>query len=942
MSPNSKSRSRCIPRAHAALRLGAASLVSVSVAGVVQAQEAGSESRMDLQEIVVTGTRIRGVEAPIGSNLIAIDAAEIRDTGRATTAELLRSVPQVTNLGFDESRTNGAQRAIANSFGGSSINLRGLGVEATLTLLDGRRPLAGGGEGRWFDPNSIPSIALERVEVVADGSSAIYGSDAMTGVVNLITRRNYRGAETVINYGGADGYDQVQVQQLLGMTFERGSVLAALEYFDRDNLETRDRWHLYDHPAADTFVAYPANIGTAGFVDANNNGIYDPGENSGPRHSQSSWLGVDVLPKQERKTVFLYGDFEVNDRIKLYGEGYYSKREFQRNLTALSFSNLSVPATNPYNASGAPATVTYSFINDMGPQNADGFEEFWQAMLGATFSLGKDWQIDAFASYGETVGQRDRNTINNGALAAALASTSTDTAFNPFSNGTTGWPSQTVKSNVLTAISQVESLRPSLDYLDAQLKADGPLFAIPGGDVRLAVGVEHQKQWRANSITTRRATDVLRNILPDQEREVESIFAELFVPIVGSGNAVPGIHSLSLSLAARYDKYDDIQLNPGLKLLDTDTTNPKFGVTWQPIESLTFRGTYGTSFRAPALGDYSLGAPTVLAPVPVSPQVAAAYGLPPSANGQYAAVNLQGGHTLGLTPEESTTWSFGLEWRPQSIDGLYLSATYYNIKFEDQIAIPANTGSLQSLDVVDALVNSTSSFVLPGLGFVIFNPTDAQLQAYMQHGGAATARIGPLAAANLCGAGSPGCGAGGTVPVYALIDSLSNNTGILETDGIDFAARYTWETGIGSWTVGNTFTYVLNYDQALVSSLPLTDFRNQVNFPLKFQSRTQLGWNFNNWSAVAYVNYQNSYSNTGVSPLAKVDSYTTVDLRVAYDTGDLGNWFSNVTVAVSALNAFDEDPPLALVTQGAAIQKFDSQNASPVGRFVSLQVSKRW
>ena len=922
---------------------------AVTLVGTIPAS--AQQPSTALEEVVVTGTRIRGVEAPVGSTVIAIGAEDIPRSGLATASELLRSIPQVTNLGLDDSRTNGAQRAISNLSSGSSINLRGLGVEATLTLVDGRRPVPSGGEGRVFDPNSIPTIALQRVEVVADGSSAIYGSDAMTGVVNLITRREYDGAETRLNYGGADGYDQLQAQQIFGQRFDHGGFMVALEYYNRGNLSTDDRPNLYNDGNALSVLAFPPNLGTtsspnSGFIDANNDGFLDAGEGTGhPVIGQSNWRGVDALPKQERRSIFAAGDLQIGDNFKLYAQGYYTKRDFTRLATSVTSNGSTVPATNPYNLTGAAVRVFYSYINDFGPQQQKGYEEVWQGVLGGTLRFGDDWEADLSTSYGAVEDWRRRETINSNAVTAALNSTSTATALDPFSNGSNGYPSQQVRDSVLASIHSYDITAPKMNIFDTQLKFDGPLFDMSGGRARLAVGAEHQELERTQTIQSTAApaptvNTVNVSVAPKLSRKVDSLFAEMFLPVVGADNAIPAIRELTFALAARYDKYDDTQVAPAIQLLDESTTNPKLGVTWKPIDDLSFHASYGKSFRAPVLGDYSYGAPTLDIPLVVSPQVAAAYGLPAAPVAQSSVI--QGGHTLGLTPEKAKTWSFGVDFKPAGLDGLAVSINYYNIKFENQISVPADSGSLQNLSYVQALVNSGSSLVLPGQGLVVFNPTTAQLQAYLAHGGAATAHIGPPDFL-LYGAGSAPVGPQNT-PVYALVESLSHNGGILKTDGIDFSFRYTWDTAVGTWLVDDTFTYVLGYKQALLPTVPLVDYLNQLNFPLRFQTRAHAGWRQGHWGVDAHLNYQNGYENTSVSPVVDIGSYTTVDARVTYDTGDLGggNWLSNFSVSLNALNLFDRDPPYARVTQGVAVQNFDSQNASPVGRFVSLQIAKRW
>ena len=167
---------------------------------------------------------------------------------------------------------------------------------------------------------------------------------------------------------------------------------------------------------------------------------------------------------------------------------------------------------------------------------------------------------------------------------------------------------------------------------------------------------------------------------------------------------------------------------------------------------------------------------------------------------------------------------------------------------------------------------------------------------------------------------------------------------MLKTDGLDFSASYTWETGFGAWTIGDTLTYVLNYDQGATPGLPLVDHLNEINFPLRFQTRAHLGWDVGGFSANPFVNYQNAYANTAVSPSIDVKSYTTADLTLAYDTREeASEAFRNVRFQVSAQNVFDADPPYALIAQSfSGLQAFDSQNASAVGRFVTVQMSKKW
>src|SRR3712207_3316493 len=185
-------------------------------------------------------------------------------------SQVARPLPVVLNLGPDESRTGGAQDAAANSSRISAINLRGLGPEATLLLLNGRRLAPGGGLRALSDPSMISVGATERVEVVLDGNSAVYGADAVAGVVNLITRRRFDGAETSLRYGVGDGLDEEGVSQTFGKTWAGGDIFVALEYSERSDLERSARpffsQDLRPYGGSDqrSFQSNPPNITVAG------------------------------------------------------------------------------------------------------------------------------------------------------------------------------------------------------------------------------------------------------------------------------------------------------------------------------------------------------------------------------------------------------------------------------------------------------------------------------------------------------------------------------------------------------------------------------------------------------------------------------------------------------------------------------------------------------
>src|SRR3984885_9310917 len=213
-------------RIGALLSAALASFIS-SVAMAQTAAAPAATADADLQEIVVTGTLIRGT-APVGSSLIAVDQAQLQATGGNTVIDMLRDVPQVTNLGVSEGQRSGTGGA-TNITLGNSINLRGLSPFATLTLLDGHRVPPAGTSGSTVDPDSFPSLMLQRVDIVADGASATYGSDAIAGVANLILRRDVEGVEGSAREGWADAYKEHQFGALIGHNWGSGQISLGFE-----------------------------------------------------------------------------------------------------------------------------------------------------------------------------------------------------------------------------------------------------------------------------------------------------------------------------------------------------------------------------------------------------------------------------------------------------------------------------------------------------------------------------------------------------------------------------------------------------------------------------------------------------------------------------------------------------------------------------------------
>lgn len=853
-----------------------------------------SDAASDTADIVVTGTSIRGV-APVGSSIVAVTRMDIEASPSVTTAQLLQETPQVFNFGVSDSSRNGTGGS-GNITGGTSINLRGLGPYATLTLINGRRPVPNGTTAGFIDPSTIPTIALERVEIVPDGASAIYGSDAVAGVANLILRRNVEGVSAQGRIGFGDGYRDAQLSMIGGHKWETGQITIAYQHSYRSNISGTDRDYYKSDLTAEGGSDYRVTQCDPGNIVIGGRSYAIPAGGATPTNLVAGTVNRcdnakynDILPQQKFDAVSLTFNQDITDNLSLFVDAYGSSRRLQRDRSTLA-QNLTVPRSNaffvaPAGTNPATETVQYSFGNDFGPTRREtAYSRAWQVFAGLDWNFGSDLKLSAYGSYGWNKDQSTgRSNIDTVALTSALASSNPATAFDPYGRGRTS-------QAVIDAIGNYVVVTPGrATQKTAEIKLDGPIFALPGGDVRFAVGASYLDlslvtgQYRGNP-------GALTGYERDLGRKVKAAYAEILIPIVGADNAMPGIEKLDLDLAGRIEDYSDVG----------STTNPKIGINWTPTSGIVVHGSFGTSFRAPTLTQLRSAGGS---------QIYLQNYSDPTANGgaggiiQGVAIN---GDNLNLKPETATTWSVGVDFAPAAVPGLRASFNYFNIKYEGQI-----TGVLANLNVLQ----QESAYA----AVIVRNPTQAFLQELVNSG----RTINGGTAANV-------------LATTLFVDGRNNNLGATKTNGIDFDITYALNTErAGTFRFGLKGTRYLKFDVGLTPTAPIVDRVNTIDYPLKLRGRGSFSWTQGGLSAGGFVNYANGYLNNQTTPARKVKSYTTVDLNLSYRISD-PSW-RNLKIGLEATNVFDRDPPfvnIAPTNNGGG--GFDPQNASPLGRVVAL------
>ena len=848
------------------------------------------EEVLESNTIIVTGTSIRGV-APVGTNVLTVDEESITASGATDTNDILASVPQVSSafntvptvpsLGAAITSVTPALRKIGGSSSGGT----------TLVLLNGHRGPGVGVLGTPFDPGTIPVAAVERVEVVLDGGSSVYGSDAVGGVINFITRNRFDGVQVSGGYGFADDYQQYDANLIAGKSWSGGSAYVAYSHSWNDALFGRDRDYVQqisantgscapgtvsvDRGGGVTTYALPDRTpGTISQCDNTDNAAFLPEETL---HSVLGNLDVDLGPSVAFDLEVLYSNRKTRQTYDLNGAG-----------GAANFAQSGIiTATNPYYQPIAPdpffQTVNFSYagvFNDEGQVDLDLFN----IAPTFTFDLGGGFEARALMSYGETRTESNSPSINAVAQQAALAGTTFDTALNPYDPGS---------SNPAVLASIYQNFYGLADRRQAigRVIVDGPVFALPGGDLRVAAGIEGMQQHmdaRFGNVAVG-----AENTAPGAigERDVLSAFGEFVAPIFGGANATPGLQELTISASVRHDDYSDFG----------STTNPKVGFAYSPIIGLKFRGSYGTSFNAPSLGD-TTGAPDSRAQIiqfspfrdPADPEIP---------NLLRPTVILAGGNP-NLGPQKAETYSLGAE---AELGALRMSATYYNIDFRDQIAIvPFTTPS-----IFTPLYSS----------FLTRNPTLQEL----------TDLVGDLPLDGAASLASLYTGPFGGP--YVVFDARRQNLGRVKVDGIDFAASFEQYLGDVGIDLGVTGTYLLNRKVAALTGQPLVDAVDQESRlnvlayiglgTQAIQGRVEL--NHNSGFELALPLTANGVTQTDV------DGFTTVDLFAAYTLGSFaGGRDARLTLNID--NVFDADPPFYNSNPGYI-------NGSTRGRLVQVGVS---
>ena len=986
-----------------AIRDTTGAFVIVKRNSVAHAQEAMVQHA--LETVVVTGTSIRG-SVDVGANIITLDRDTIEAAGAQTVQELLSTIPAITGFG------NGGSEFHAGAFENTGENLptiHSLGAsssQSTLILLDGH-PMVPSGQDGYTDPAIIPIVALQRVDIVPDAESAIYGSSAVAGVINFVTRPSFQGIQAGLQYGQAANFNNVVGSVLAGRIWSGGSIYGAYEFKSNSTLSAGSRAFSADqdlrHLGGSNFRSYNCSPATIAASSASSAGIYAypytasaiavAGDSQGGICDYSAVQGI--IPSAATHSFFvsaqqLFGRAEIRLDV-----GYHSRINDdlspQPSLSAAAFGPsgssdaLGVGSQNPFfvgNAATGTASefVRYDLTNLIGPASTKTGVRAIYANLAATLDLGGAWaaELTAVSGMDDSFVHGSNQLCQACALLAlngttnttgqANSSPSTTALGDPYELGTTSiinrvlntgnaldvWnPAQTNRTSA-TVISELRGDATNSDYATSLnqigLKFDGPLFQLPAGAVKAAVGTEYSQYHNTTRSTVSNSagptSSSSRYTYAPLARSAYAAYAEIYLPVIGNGMAVPLVQSLELQLAGRYDSYSDVG----------STLNPRVGLAWKVVDGLTSRASYGTSFTAPNLDGLSpiafttVTARSVAFTVPANHpnypgSFCAAGSGPCNVSAAMQGIAINSGNS-GLQPMRGLSYSFGMDvdagaFAP-ALRGLTATVTYWQAKFLGGVTQP----TLQNVLTVQGLQNLL--LLAPPGGWTINSPA---VQAALK----GLPITNPLPST-----------------IYYVYDGIRVNGLNVQANGIDFDARYKFDTDrLGSFSAEWSGSEKLRFDikgGPPNSTSPYISFLNghqdtSVLKAMQFATRLALGWERGPIAATLAWNFTNPYwfqssnppfNTLGLAPASgavgtyqKISANSVFNLNLHYRLAApwAGEWSQGMRLDLTVINLADSPPPfynLGSVGFNTTFTGYDIFNADPIGRQIRIGLVKAW
>ena len=832
------------------------------------------------EQVVVTGSRLKLGKSEGAQEVKVYTREQIDQSGRTSVNDFLNTLPDVS-LSFTEG-------AAQSGSGQTTVKLHGLPAGTTLVLINGRRvqnsaiTLGSSFASNFFDLNNIPLSAVERIEVLPEGASAVYGSDAIAGVVNIILKGQFTGTEASVRYSYAENLPQWDASLGVGKQWARGGFTLLGSFQARDALSGFDRavTATQDHTAdggldARLLNCSPPNV--FGINGANLPGLGRPyaavpagyvgtpsiaefAGTAGTLNSCSLYAYNSWVPKTERGGVFAQGYFDLNDSVQMFAEllGSRVRQEFKYYPSVvfggIATQRFTVSASNPYNPFGTPVGITGLFL--YAPVAYESEARFIRPLFGLRGGFGSDWQWESAVVY-----SRDRETYTSpnsvldvAAIQARFNSSDPAVALNPFVAAP--FDSPQFDSTVLHTYVQ----NYSTSDLGVDAFARGTLFRVPGGPVRVVFGSEyHRYQLYTDNGNYASFQYGPPGVPATYYRNSYAIYGEGRVPIFASTVDTQGPAALEATLALRHDHFSDFG----------DTTNPQYGLEWRPLRGLLLRAAYGETFKAPPL--FALYSPVT--------RTTPNFVRDPQRGNQLVPITLVTGGNVDLQPETGSTASLGAVYAAQDLES---GITLWRIK-ED--------GSVQRIPP-QTLVNNPDA--VPG----------------------AVVRD-----------------ASGTL---TQVNAMLSNFGTIDVAGVSFHLGYKYRSPLGLWTPALAATYTYRYQEALTpggAAISAVSQAQSTNlWAPRWKGSATLGWSLNNAAIIGTGRYVGSYRDYGSD--RRIGDFWYFDLNARYNFSR--STFGSAFLEVGGINIFDRQPQVSRYSSGFG--GYDPAQADIRGRVVYVRL----
>lgn len=891
-----------------ALAFGGLAMASV-VAIPAQAQQAAQQ---ELERIEVTGSAIKRIDAETAVPVTVIRADDLKKEG-ITSVEQIMAVLSPVQL-----QQNKATAIGTNSGGAAFADMRAVGADKTLVLLNGQRIANNAVSGAAPDLNMIPFSAIERIEVLRDGASSLYGTDAIGGVINFITKNSYTGATISAGFDAPQKSGGSARSANLGLGFgdlakDGWNVFGTLGLKKSDSIDGDQRNFNKRIVGGLSNSTFPANyqvVGGGAYYNPAAPGCDEPNlianaAGTGCRIVTPPF--VSISPRSETISGLLKGTFDVNSSLRLGAEAFYSKNTVETNIAPVPYGAYWInpgttyfpadattrpgysPTFDYYGAAGEPFNnPTAQFPNPVNTE-AGGVLVWWRDLVNGP-RAGKDvgkqyrtmftaegngggWDYRAALAYNHTKNDRfltggyaDGDVIGEGLIRGII---------NPFGDQTAEGEAL-IKGAALTgllstSIGKVTSLTGNASReLGDWFGASRPVQIAVGGEVRREDYQDYNHHDFAVAVSS--STGVDPDAHAEGARNVVAVYTELNLPVT---------KELDVTASVRHDRYNDVG----------NTTNPKLGFRFQPTKSIMVRGSASTGFRAPTLYelnqspgftntsnyDNPLNCPNG---VPNDPATAGA-----NCDAQFQAYY---GGNQDLKPEKSKSFTLGVMIEP--IQNLSASVDFWAIRVKDVIGTIAEETLFSDYQTFQEYFH----FAQPG---------------------------------NVLPQSTRACQDGPTSPTCGYVDERYQNLGGLNTHGLDLGLRYRLDTPVGRWGFQYESTWVHKYEYQDYKDGP---WKQNVGVysgagpVFRWQHNATVNWTLGGWGAGLALHHKSGYLDQ--DPTNKVKAYTTADVYASYAP------IKALTLLVGVRNVTDEDPPFSNQTALFQSGGWDSRYYDATGR----------